>query len=132
VLAATARAVKASPYGQASGPALTALPPPCSSRYFNALFQQPRHASNQPKTTDWRLLTRTGPTDKQGSRLVRWAAVEAVGRQRGATPIRTHHHRVADRRGKNIGRVAAARKLVTLVYYGLRDGQIRCLAAEQG
>jgi hypothetical protein len=27
-----------------------------------------------------------------------------------------------------VGRVAAARKLLTLVFYGLRDGQIRCLA----
>jgi transposase len=75
---------------------------------------------------------RRGHITKQGSRLVRWAAVEAVSRQRGDTPIRAHHHRVADRRGKNIGRVAAARKLVTLVYYGLRDGEIRCLAADQG
>jgi hypothetical protein len=25
--------------------------------------------------------------------------------------------------------VAAARRLLTLVYYGMRDGQIRCLAA---
>lgn len=75
---------------------------------------------------------RRGHITKQGSRLVRWAAVEAVQRQRGATPIRAHHHRVADRRGKNIGRVAAARKLITLVYYGLRDGEIRCLAADQG
>ncbi len=31
-------------------------------------------------------------------------------------------------RGRNIGRVAAARQLLTLVYYGLRDGEIRCLA----
>jgi transposase len=69
-----------------------------------------------------------GHITKQGSRLVRWAAVEAVARQRGATPIRAHHHRVADRRGKAIGRVAAARKLLTLVYYGLHDGEIRCLA----
>jgi transposase len=69
-----------------------------------------------------------GHITKQGSRLVRWAAVEAVGRQRGATPIAAHHHRVAERRGRPIGRVAAARKLLTLVYYGLRDGHIRCLA----
>jgi transposase len=69
-----------------------------------------------------------GHITKQGSRLIRWAAVEAVGRQRGATPIAAHHHRVADRRGRSIGRVAAARKLLTLVYYGLRDGEIRCLA----
>ena len=35
--------------------------------------------------------------------------------------------RVGARRGRNIGRVAAARHLLTLVYYGLRDGEIRCL-----
>lgn len=29
-----------------------------------------------------------------------------------------------------IGKVAAARKLLTLVYYGLRDGHIRCLAKD--
>jgi transposase len=58
----------------------------------------------------------------------------AVGRHRGrrAVPRRRHHRthlqRVARRRGRNIGRVAAARKLLTLVYYGLRDGNIRCLA----
>jgi transposase len=69
-----------------------------------------------------------GHITKQGSRLVRWAAVEAVGRQRGDTPIAVHHHRVAERRGRPIGRVAAARKVLTLVYYGLRDGHIRCLA----
>src|ERR1035437_7638819 len=71
---------------------------------------------------------RRGHITKQGSRLVRWAAVEAVARQRGATPIRAHHQRVGERRGKQIGRVAAARKLLILVYYGLRDGEIRCLA----
>jgi transposase len=69
-----------------------------------------------------------GHITKQGSRLVRWAAVEAVSRQRSATPIRLHHQRVGERRGKQIGRVAAARKLLILVYYGLRDGEIRCLA----
>jgi hypothetical protein len=36
---------------------------------------------------------------------------------------------VAERRGVNgIGRVAAARKLLVLVYYGLCDGHIRALA----
>jgi transposase len=71
---------------------------------------------------------RRGHITKQGSRLVRWAAVEAVARQRGDTPIRAHHQQVGERRGKQIGRVAAARKLLILVYYGLRDGEIRCLA----
>jgi transposase len=82
----------------------------------------PRHRESDTKV-------RRGRTTKQGSRLVRWAAVEAVGRQRGATPIREAQHRIATRRGVNgIGRVAAARKLLVLVYYGLRDGYIRCLA----
>jgi hypothetical protein len=39
------------------------------------------------------------------------------------------------RRGKeakNIAKVAAARRLLTLVYYGMRDGQIRCLAKTPG
>jgi transposase len=71
---------------------------------------------------------RRGHITKQGSRLVRWAAVEAVSHQSSATPIRAHHQRVGERRGKQIGRVAAARKLLILVYYGLRDGEIRCLA----
>jgi hypothetical protein len=29
-----------------------------------------------------------------------------------------------------IARVAAARKLLSLVYYGLRDGEIRCLKSQ--
>ena len=71
---------------------------------------------------------RRGHITKQGSRLVRWAAVEAVARQRTDTPIRAHHRQVGERRGTGVGRVAAARKLLILVYYGLRDGEIRCLA----
>ena len=31
------------------------------------------------------------------------------------------------RRGRNIATVAVARRLLTLVYYGLRDGHIRAL-----
>jgi hypothetical protein len=37
--------------------------------------------------------------------------------------------RIAERRGRNIATVAVARKLLTLVYNGLRDGHIRALAA---
>ena len=69
-----------------------------------------------------------GSITKQGSRLVRWAAVEAVVKNHGGDPIKDHFRRVAERRGVNKGRVAAARKLLMLVFYGLRDGEIRCLA----
>ena len=60
---------------------------------------------------------------------MRWAAVEAVqglGLRAGA--IGAVRVRIGERRGSNIGKVAAARKLLTLVFYGLRDGHIRCLA----
>jgi transposase len=70
-----------------------------------------------------------GRITKQGNRLVRWAAVEAVQRPRGGVIGRTRA-RIGERRGANIGKVAAARKLLTLVYYGLRDGHIRCLARQ--
>ena len=40
---------------------------------------------------------------------------------------------ITERRGgkqaRNIAKVAAARRLLTLVFYGLRDGQIRCLSS---
>jgi hypothetical protein len=35
--------------------------------------------------------------------------------------------RVADRRGRNIGSVAAARRQLELVFYALRDGHVRAL-----
>jgi len=66
-------------------------------------------------------------TDKQGLRreLPLRAAlyllapeVAALGRVRD---------QLGARRGRNIGVVAAARELITLVFYGLRDQHIRCL-----
>jgi transposase len=72
-----------------------------------------------------------GPITKQGSRLVRWAAVEAA--QRHAGPGRERYEAIAERRGsKKIARVALARHLLALVYYGMRDGEIRCLAEATG
>ena len=68
-----------------------------------------------------------GRITKQGSTLVRWAAVEAVQGIRTG-PIGRTRVRIGERRGASIGKVAAARKLLTLVFYGLRDGHIRCLA----
>ena len=68
-----------------------------------------------------------GPITKQGSSLVRWAAVEAVARYQGGPPIRDAYCRIAETRGNKSARVAAARRLLILVYYGLRDGHIRCL-----
>jgi transposase len=85
----------------------------------------PRHRESDTKVSRGRIT-------KMGSTLVRWAAVEAVARYRGGEPIRPSYERIAAKRGRKIARVAAARKLLTLVYYGLRDGEIRCLAEHAG
>ena len=60
---------------------------------------------------------------------MRWAAVEAVQRLPAHTRIGSIRDRVAARRGRNIGVVAAARELTELVFYGLRDHHIRALPA---
>jgi transposase len=70
-----------------------------------------------------------GRITKQGSKLVRWAALEAIVRYHGGSRFQADFHPIAERGGKNKARVAVARKLLTLVYYGLRDGEIRCLRA---
>lgn len=74
------------------------------------------------------MVVHRGAITKQGSKLVRWAAVEAAQKLKGDTKQRRDFDRIARRRGKNIGKVAIARKLLTPVYYGLRDGEVRCLA----
>jgi transposase len=80
-----------------------------------------------PKHHESDTTVHRGRITKQGSRLVRWAAVEAVQRVGAHTRPGAVRDRVAARRGRNIGVVAAARELVELVYYGLRDGHIRRL-----
>jgi transposase len=73
-------------------------------------------------------IAHRGHITKQGSTLVRWAAVESVVRYHGGAPIAPAFRRIQERRGTPIARVAAARRLLTLVFYGLRDGELRCLA----
>jgi len=83
----------------------------------------PRHRESDTKVHRGRLT-------KQGSTLVRWAAVEAAHGCRktaGVAWLGEAHERIAQRRGPNIATVAVARKLLTHVYYGLRDGHIRAL-----
>ena len=81
----------------------------------------PRHRESDTKV-------RRGRVTKAGSPLVRWAAIEAISKIRGGPKLQADYHRIADRRGRHIARVAVARKVLTLVYYGLRDGEVRCLA----
>ena len=59
---------------------------------------------------------------------MRATLIEAISRYHGGPVLATQYDQIAKRRGHNKARVALARKVLTLVYYGLRDGEIRCLA----
>jgi len=83
----------------------------------------PRHHESDKKVIK-------GHITKQGSRLVRWAAIEAA--YKPGEFLKGDFRRIAERRNnRKIARVAVARKILTLVYYGLRDGEIRCLAEDE-
>jgi len=82
----------------------------------------PRHIESDTKV-------RRGHVSKQGSRLLRWALIEACQRN-GEDYVVELRRRIVERRGKkatNIAKVAAARRLAHVVYYTLRDGEARCL-----
>jgi transposase len=95
-------------------------------------FPSPQHLASwaglTPKHHESDTHVRRGRITKQGSKLVRWAAIESVkqlGPHTGVGPLR---ERVAKRRdNRNIGAVAAARRQVEHVYYALRDGHVRAL-----
>lgn len=82
-----------------------------------------------PKHRESDEIVHRGAITKQGSGLVRWAAIEAVGnyRAKGNEKLQADYKRIAERRGKYKARVAVARKLLTLVFYAMRDGEVRCL-----
>jgi transposase len=82
-----------------------------------------------PRHRESDTVVRRGPITKQGSTLVRWAAVEAAHSAGHAGWLSDKRAAIAGRRGPNVATVAVARKLLTLVYYGLRDGHIRALHA---
>jgi transposase len=96
---------------------------------FGSADQLACWAGLTPRVYSSDTKTRRGHISKQGSRLLRWAAIEAC--QRSCEPyVAAHKQRIRDRRGKTvtqISKVAAARKLLHVVYYTMRDGQARCL-----
>jgi transposase len=85
----------------------------------------PRHRESDTKVT-------RGHITKQGSPILRWAVVEAIQHQPAGSPVRAVKDRIIARRGKearNIAKTAAARHLLAAVFYTMRDGQARSLAA---
>jgi transposase len=85
-----------------------------------------------PRHRESDLKVARGHITKQGSPILRWAMTEAVQHQPAGSPPRELKDRITARRGKeakNIAKTAAARKLLTCVYYAMRDGEVRSLAA---
>jgi transposase len=95
-------------------------------------FERPEQlaswAGMTPRHHESDTTVRRGRITKQGSRLVRWAAVEAAKVPRSNSWLKSDYRRIAARRGVKIAAVAVGRRILTLVFYGLRDGEIRCLA----
>jgi hypothetical protein len=65
---------------------------------------------------------------KMGSRLVRWAALEAVARYQGGTWLQRDFRRIAARRGKTKPASRWPASSSRSYYYALRGGEIRCMA----
>jgi transposase len=85
----------------------------------------PRHRESDTKVS-------RGHITKQGSRNLRWALIEAIQHVPAGHPLRQRKDDIMTRRGaqaRNIAKVAMARQLLTWVFYAMRDGQVRSLAA---
>jgi transposase len=81
----------------------------------------PRHYES-----DTRVIR--GHVSKQGSRMLRWALVEAIQRAPAETKPRLAKDAIIARRGEDargIAKTAAARVLLTQVFYAMRDGYLR-------
>jgi transposase len=82
----------------------------------------PRHRESDVKVI-------RGHCSKQGSRILRWALTEAIQHQPDGAKPRQAKEAILARRGpdaRNIAKTAAARVLLTQVFYALRDGHVRC------
>jgi len=85
--------------------------PECAEIGDVTRFPSPRHLASwsglTPRHHESDTTVRRGHITKQGSRLVRWAALEAVARQRGGTHLQHTYHQLMERRNsKGIAKVA--------------------------
>lgn len=92
---------------------------------FSGAAQLTSWAGMTPKHRESDAHVHRGRITKQGSRLVRWAAIESVQRLPAHTRIGAFRDQVATRRPHNVAVVAAARRQLEYVYYALRDGHLR-------
>ena len=73
---------------------------------------------------------RLGSISQQGSAHLRWGLIQAAQTAVQADgPLKTGDERIKRRRASKLAKLALAREILTLCYYGLRDGEIRRLEA---
>jgi transposase len=86
----------------------------------------PRHYESDTKVI-------RGHVSKQGSRMLRWAVTEAIQRQPAGTKPQQVKDAIIARRGaraRGIAKTAAARQMLTQVFYAMRDGYIRRVTSQ--
>lgn len=80
------------------------------------------YAGIVPSTYSSGGVTRHGRITKKGSRWLRWGMVEAAMTHiKYDTSITSAYHRIAERRGKQVAVVAAARRLLLCCYSVLKN-----------
>lgn len=80
------------------------------------------YAGIVPSTHSSGGITKAWPHHQEGSRWLRWAMVEAVlTHLRYDSSITRAYHRIAEKRGRRVARVAAARRLLLCCYSVLKN-----------
>jgi transposase len=97
-------------------------------------FPSARHVASwaglTPRVRNSGDRIRLGSISPQGSPHLRWGLIQAAQTAVQADgPLKTTYERIKRRRGSKVAKVAVAREILTLCYYGLRDGEIRRLEA---
>jgi transposase len=97
-------------------------------------FPSARHLASwaglTPRVRNSGERVRLGSISRQGSAHLRWGLVQAAQTAVQADGLlKATYERIKHRRGSKVAKVAVAREILTLCYYGLRDGEIRRLEA---
>ncbi len=97
-------------------------------------FPSARHlgswAGLTPRVRNSGERVRLGSISHQGSAHLRWGLIQAAQTAVQADgPLKATYERIKRRRGSKVAKVAVAREILALCYYGLRDGEIRRLEA---
>ena len=97
-------------------------------------FPSARHLASwaglTPRVSNSGERVRLGSISHQGSAHLRWGLIQAAQTAVQADgPLKSSYERIKHRRGSKVAKVAVARGILTLCYYGLRDGEIRRLEA---